>query len=140
MDNKLILLIDEQTTEIEAACDVLTHRYGEQSWYYAQDSKTGLEFLRSNKDRVCCVSLDLLMPFVSTQVEDRSKYTLEGLYVLKLIREEFPKIPVVCYSFVKEEFSMDFIRKYNATYIYKGDSNSYFDLLDFFRRYFPASK
>jgi len=136
MNEKMILFIDEQPTEIEAACDFLTARYGEGSWFYAQSSKIGLEFLKNNSNKVSCISLDLLMPFVSmSQEEDRTKYTLEGLYVLKLINDAFPNIPVVCYSFVKEEFATDFISKHKALYIYKGDSNSYSDLLRFFNKH-----
>jgi|GEM_PF-3750307 len=132
MSKTVILFIDEQQTEIEAHIDYLTATYGGRSFYYAQTSSKGLEYLGKHYQQIACISLDLLMPNFLLRTEDRERYALEGLYLLKVIREEYPSIPVVCYSFIKEEFANEFIKKYKAEYIYKGDRNSYRDLLKIF--------
>jgi DNA-binding NarL/FixJ family response regulator len=132
---KRVLLIDEHPREVKSAMDWLKKHKGEDSFVYKKTSKSAWDYIQENPTAICCVSVDLLMPQRISEYKSLvNKHSLEGLYLLELIRRHHPSLPVVCYSYVHEKASMEAISELNAEYIYKGApiKDSFVRLIRFF--------
>ena len=131
MDQKKILIIDDEPNMIEPVLDRLEFKYGKDKFIYTQYFDDALQALESGG--ISCLYLDLIMP------TDKSlKYKdslINGLNALRQIRETYKELPIVCYTAVKEEETIQTIHGYRAEYISKTDNDGFYDLIKFFEKH-----
>ena len=140
INNKgVVLFIDEQVSSVEAICDKITTNYNSESFVHFKTVEEGLEYLSENSKNVCCISMDLLMP-ISYLKDYKTKYRLEGLNALTLLRKTYPSIPMICYSFVQDNEAKEVIDSLNVPYLKKVEHDSYDRLWNYIEECFQKYK
>jgi len=130
--SKKILIIDDEPTQIEPVIDRIEFTFGPDSFIYTQYFDEGL--LALEKENISCLSIDLIMP-----ADGALKYKdslINGINALKQIREEHQGLPIVCYTVVKEEETIQKIINYHSEYISKKDDDGFYKLFKFFNTNF----
>jgi CheY-like chemotaxis protein len=133
MPIKKILVLDDEPSLISAVLDRLEYEFGKDAFIYTQYTDECLNILKEGN--ICCASIDMIMPYNRTLKYNDS--VLNGLNILKQIREEYPQLPIACFSVAKEWEIIQAITKLGATYICKNDNDAFYQLFLFYKKYFP---
>ncbi|MCF8461330.1 MAG: hypothetical protein K9G46_11455 [Flavobacteriales bacterium] len=137
---KVILFIDEHVMEVEPVMDVMEERHGKGVCKHMQSTIDALEYIKEYPSAISVVSLDLLMPYqLLRDPKLKREFALEGLAVLDYLVQNYPRIPVVCYSWVNEpEIIKEIIGK-GGHYLYKPDKESYMNFINLLESFYSKS-
>ncbi|MBK8484266.1 MAG: response regulator transcription factor [Saprospiraceae bacterium] len=121
MNNKKILIIDEEFWSIEPAIYKIEKEFGKDSTVYCADGSEGLDMLQTNN--FSCIILDIMFPLGAAleDVLENIEPINGGLIILDRIRNILGlKIPVICFTIRDDDEVKIEIKKYTkASHISK---------------------
>ena len=115
MKNPTVLLVDDEPWFAEALRLSLEAEGFE--FIIQTDMTSALQFLRSNN--VSVVVTDIMMPPGRDYEHIDSAET--GFHFVKLLKQEWPRLPVVCLSVVGDHRKIADLRREGVSYLRKGE-------------------
>ena len=116
MSNESILIVDDEKGFVEALEDALIFE-----GYKVFTARTGTDALNVLKDKhIDLVTVDIMMPqgkSLESTVESHST----GIYLCETIKENYPKIYILCISVVTDPDTIRKIRRLNIDFLKKGE-------------------
>ena len=117
MDQKTILLIDDEQGYLEALEDALTHE-----GYRVLKAFTGEEALAIlGRERVDLATVDVMLP-PGAQLESETSSQRTGLYLCRKITERYPNLDLFCLSVVNDPDLIKEIQSLGVRFLRKGET------------------
>lgn len=132
MESKKVLLVDEEKWYIDGIIDRIISEIGVNLYDYAMTGNEALDLIEKNKN-YCLIVLDMMLPAGAgeiLEIDETGINPVLGLEVLKVIKEKFPNLPVVCYTALKDEQVKQQILDQKAEYLLKLDETSFDNLFE----------
>lgn len=117
MQQKTVLLIDDEQAFLEALEDALTHEG--YRVVKARDASSALEILK--RDRIDLVSVDIMLS-PGAQLEGSVNAQQAGLYLCERIAKEYPNIDAFCLSVVTDQSTVLRIKSLGIRFLPKGET------------------
>ena len=116
MQQKTILIIDDEKTYIEALQDALDYE-----GFRVLTATTAEEALRILKnERVDLATVDIMMP-PGHSLESQAKSDRTGVVLCRTIQKLYPHIHIICISVVSDRDTIKEIESYNIRFLRKGE-------------------
>lgn len=127
-----ILIVDEEKWFLEGVTDRIDFDFGVERYCFAYNGFEALDFLSNQPFKL--IILDMMMPLGGDlELPKNEPNLMYGIFILRLIRERFPKITIVCYTILDDNLIKKQIKELSAFHICKINDNAYEELFKYIK-------
>ncbi len=117
MNQKTVLLVDDEQAFLEALDDALTHEG--YRVLKARDVSAAIDILK--REHVDVVSIDVMLS-PGAQLEGTVNAQQAGVYLCEFVRREYPQIDAFCLSVVSDTATIQRIQHLGVRFLRKGET------------------